>query len=180
MLAAQLPGPGLTTPEPNKSLARYVARGPADGLLFTCSAFGRAIEAAQQALAPMPVLKPNEAMIEAAVATGRRIGLLATFGPTLNTMPAEFPSGTLVAQALAEGAFAALNAGEVEMHNRLVVDAAIRDLKGCDVIALAQSSMAPVAQAIAAATGKEVLTSPDTAVAKLRYLLEPASRAVES
>ena len=111
------------------------------------------------------------------MATRRRVGLLATFGPTLDTVPAEFPPGTLAAQALAAGAFAALNAGDVELHDHLVVDAAVRDLADCDIIALAQSSMTRAAEAVAAATGKRVLTSPDTAVDKLRRLLEPISRA---
>lgn len=154
-----------------KALASYAAAAPADGILFTCSAFGGAIEAARDTLAPIPVLKPNEAMIEAAVATGQRVGLLASFAPTLASMPAEFPPGTLAAQALAEGAFAALNAGETATHNRLVAETAARELRGCDVIALAQSSMAPAAQAVAEATGKAVLTAPDSAVAKLRRLL---------
>ena len=154
-----------------KSLARYAADAPADAILFTCSAFGTAIVAARDAVAPIPVLKPSEAMIEAAVATGGRIGLLASFGPTLASMPAEFPPGTLTALALAEGAFDALNAGEIAAHNRLIAETAARDLGGCDVIALAQSSMAPAARAVAEATGKVVLTSPDTAVAKLRRLL---------
>ena len=38
------------------AIAEYAARAPVDGILFTCSAFGAAIEAAQRALAPMPVL----------------------------------------------------------------------------------------------------------------------------
>lgn len=154
-----------------KALASYAAAAPADGILFTCSAFGTAIEAAGGVVAPIPVLKPNEAMIEAAVTAGGRVGLLATFGPTLRSMPAEFPSGTLAAQALAEGAFAALNAGEVATHNRLVAETAARELGGCDVIVLAQSSMASAARAVAEATGKMVLTAPDSAVAKLRRLL---------
>ena len=154
-----------------KALASYAAAAPADGILFTCSAFGAAIKAARDVLAPLPVLKPNEAMIEAAVATGRRVGLLASFAPTLASMPAEFPPGTLAAQALAEGAFAALNAGDMATHNRLVAETAARELRGCDVIALAQSSMAPAARAVSEATGKTVLTAPDSAVTKLRRLL---------
>src|SRR5215813_12213887 len=65
------------------ALGRYVASAGADAILFTCSAFGPCIEAVARAHAPMPVLKPNEAMIEQAVARGGKIGLLSTFPPTL-------------------------------------------------------------------------------------------------
>jgi hypothetical protein len=44
-------------------------------------------------------------------------------------------------------------------------------LRSCDVIALGQFSLARAAQAIAAATGRRVLTTPDSAVNKLRRLL---------
>src|SRR3954447_15947304 len=60
------------------SLGRYAAGTGAEAILFTCSAFGPCIEAVARAEAPMPVLKPNEAMVEQA-ARGRRVGLLATF-----------------------------------------------------------------------------------------------------
>ena len=47
-------------------LGRYAAGTGSDAILFTCSAFGPCIEAVARAQAPMPVLKPNEAMIEQA------------------------------------------------------------------------------------------------------------------
>ena len=50
-------------------LGRYAAGTGSDAILFTCSAFGPCIEAVARAQAPMPVLKPNEAMIEQAAAT---------------------------------------------------------------------------------------------------------------
>lgn len=155
------------------AIARYVAGTPVDGVLFTCSAFGAAIEAVQRALAPLPVMKPNEAMIEAAAVSRGRVGLLATFAPTLESMPREFPPDVVARCAFASGAFDALNAGDAALHDQLVADAAVRELAACEVIALAQSSMARAAGAVALATGKAVLTTPATAVSKLRRLLAP-------
>lgn len=154
------------------ALARYAVGTGAQGILFTCSAFGPCIEACAAALAPIPVLKPNEAMVAAACAAGRRIGLLATFPGTLATMPAEFPPGVTLVPRLAEGAFDALLAGDVATHDRLVV-AAARDLADCDAIALAQFSLSRAAPAVEQALGRGVLTTPGSAVARLRALLNP-------
>jgi len=152
------------------ALGRYAAGTGSDAILFTCSAFGPCIEAVARAQAPMPVLKPNEAMIEQAAARGRKIGLLSTFPPTLVSMPPEFPSSVEVVPKLAEGALAALDRGDRAAHDRLVVEAS-RDLCDCDLIALAQYSMAPAATGVAGATGLPVLTTPDSAVLKLKKML---------
>jgi Asp/Glu/hydantoin racemase len=151
-------------------LGRYAASTGSDAILFTCSAFGPCIEAVARAHAPMPVLKPNEAMIEQAAATARRVGLLSTFAPTLASMPPEFPASVELMPKLAEGALAALDRGDRAEHDRLVVQAAA-DLRDCDVIALAQYSMAPAAGLVAEAAGRPVLTTPDSAVAKLKNML---------
>ncbi len=152
------------------ALGRYVASTHADAILFTCSAFGPCIEAVARAHAPMPVLKPNEAMIEQAVARGHRIGLLSTFAPTLQSMPPEFPSSVQVVPKLAEGALVALDRGDRAEHDRLVAKAS-RDLRDCDLIALAQYSMAPAAALVADASNLPVLTTPDSAVSKLKQML---------
>jgi Asp/Glu/hydantoin racemase len=152
------------------SLGRYAAATRADAILFTCSAFGPCIEAVAREHAPMPVLKPNEAMIEQAAAKSRKIGLLATFAPTLVSMPGEFPGSVEIVPKLAAGALAALDRGERGEHDRLVAEAS-RELRGCDLIALAQYSMAPAASLIAEASGRPVLTTPDSAVQKLKDLL---------
>lgn len=152
------------------SIGRYAASTGADAILFTCSAFGPCIEAVAREHSTMPVLKPNQAMIEQAVTRGRRIGLLSTFPPTLVSMPGEFPSSVEVVPKLAAGALAALDRDDRAEHDRLVVEAS-RDMRDCDLIALAQYSMAPAAALVADATGRPVLTTPDSAVLKLKELL---------
>jgi hypothetical protein len=114
-LSADLAREGKLTPRMTErflTLARYAAGTGADGILFTCSAFGPCIEACAQDLAPMPVLKPNEAMIEEAITKGKRIGLLVTFPGTIPSMIPEFPPGITVVPKFAEGALAALDAGD--------------------------------------------------------------------
>ena len=99
-----------------------------------------------------------------------RSGLLSTFAPTLVSMPPEFPASVEIVPKLAEGALAALDRGDRAGHDRLVVEAS-RDLRDCARLALAQYSMAPAAELVAAATGRPVLTTPDSAVLKLKELL---------
>jgi hypothetical protein len=152
-----------------KILTQYAFATGANGVLFTCSAFGPCIDAARDESGGKPVLKPNEAMIDEAVAAGGTIGLIATFGPTLDSMPGEFPEGATVRTALADGAMDALNRGNSAAHDALAVKAAM-SMKDCDVIALAQFSLARAAPAIAAATGKKVFTTPDSAVRKIKQL----------
>jgi aspartate/glutamate racemase len=161
------------------ALAAYAISTGAQGILFTCSAFGPCIDAVAARWPKIPVLKPNEAMIDEAVRAatdgGRhgRIGLVATFAPTLLSMPAEFPAGVDVIPLLADGALAALDAGDTATHDRLAADAACRaQAMGCDVIALAQFSLARAAPAVARAVPLPVLTTPASAVRRLRSRLE--------
>jgi hypothetical protein len=114
--------------------------------------------------------QPNEAMIEEAVSKGRKIGLLSSFPPTLASMPREFPLGIEIVPKLADGALAALDRGDRATHDRLVVEAS-KDLGDCDLIALAQYSMAPAAGMVAEASGRPVVTTPDSAVLKLKQML---------
>ncbi|XDF33457.1 aspartate/glutamate racemase family protein [Paracidovorax avenae] len=153
-------------------LARYAVDTGAEGILFTCSAFGPCIDAVARTHAPMPVLRPNEAMIDEAMQGHGPLGLIATFAPTLRSMPAEFPPGTVLEMALAEGALDALNAGDGPAHDALIARQA-RALagRGCTRIALAQFSMARARDACAQASGLPVLTTVDSAVRRLRGLL---------
>lgn len=152
-----------------ETLAAYAERAGAQAILFTCSAFGPCVEAVAARRPGMTVLKPNEAMVADAAALGCRIGLIASFQPTLDSMPAEFPAGIDVVPRLAAGAMEALNRGDVAAHDAKVVEAARWLLQqGCDVIALAQFSMARAESAVLEAVDVPVLTTPGSAVRVLR------------
>lgn len=158
------------------ALAEYVTGIGVDAILYTCSAFGEAIEAVAHAT-PMPVLKPNEAMFEEALRLGTRIGLLATFQPSIPALEQEFVDmaqaqylNITLESACAPEAMAALTAGDADRHDRLIAEAAPR-LAHCDVIMLAQFSMARARPAVQQVLGYKVLTSPDSAVARLKAVL---------
>ncbi len=158
------------------ALADYAVGTGADAILFTCSAFGPCIDVVKRRHARRPVLKPNEAMVDEAAAlagaAGGAIGLVASFQPTLDSMPAEFPPGVRVLTALAEGAMAALDRGDAAAHDAAVQGAAESLVQaGCAVIALAQFSMARARPVVQAAVDRPVLTTPDSAVRRLRTLL---------
>lgn len=153
-------------------LAQYALDCGSDAILFTCSAFGPCIEEVARLHPSVPVLKPNEAMIQDASALGRRVGLVATFAPTLESMPAEFPPDVTLECLLAEGALAALNDGNGERHDQLIAAAALKlAARGCEVIALAQFSMARAKSLVERSTGLPVLSTVDSAVAELKRRL---------
>ena len=154
------------------TLANYAVISGAQAILFTCSAFGLCIENVARQHNRIPVLKPNEAMIAEAVATDQPIGLIASFAPTLRSMQPEFPSDARPRCALVAEAMNALHAGDMALHDQLVVDAARRlQAEGAGVIALAQFSMARARDAVAAATGLPVFTTPDSAIRLLKAKL---------
>jgi hypothetical protein len=158
------------------SLARYAVSSGADAVLFTCSAFGEAIEVAAITL-PVPVLKPNEAMFDAALKIGGRIGMLATFAPAVASMEEEFSemagqrgSAASLETLYVRGAREALMAGELEKHDSLIA-AAASGLAHCNAIMLAHFSMATADQQTRHNATCAVLTAPDSAVVRLRSTL---------
>lgn len=172
---------GKITPAINSriiDLGRYAYAGGAKGVLYTCSGFGQSISAAGLLL-PVPVLRPNEAAVEAMLDAGPRLAVLATFEPT-----AMMVRGEIAAAAKARnlsptieighvpGALAALQSGRAEEHDALIAAAAAA-LPPVDAVMLAQFSMARAAAAIAPAVGRTVYTTPSSAVLKMKSRLAP-------
>jgi Asp/Glu/hydantoin racemase len=178
-LAADLAAEGKLTAKMTErfvTLGRYVRGCGADAILFTCSAFGPAIEATQAAL-DIPVLKPNEAMLEQALAAGSRIGLIATFEPSIPALAAELEQMAqhknirlAMTTRAVPAALTALHAGNGAEHDRLIA-AAAEEIGDCDAIVLGQFSMASAAEIIKPRGKRKVLTSPAAAVMQLRQRL---------
>ncbi|MEP2707627.1 MAG: aspartate/glutamate racemase family protein [Roseibium sp.] len=158
-------------------LAHYAELAGSDGVLFTCSAFGSAIENAA-AGSPIPVMKPNEAMFNQAFRTGDRAALIYTFGPAARGMEAEFrnaavakkPSATITSY-FCEGALDAKQNGDDVLHDQLIAETAA-SVTDADVILLAQFSMASAAPLARNKTAIPVLTSPDAAILEIRERVE--------
>ena len=165
-------------------LASYAQRTGCGGILFTCSAFGPAIEAAGRATG-LPTLKPNEAMFEQALAVRARggalkLGLLATFQASLGSMALELEAlaaqrGTAIElrTAFVPEAMDDLAQGRPADHDRKIA-AAARELSDCDAVMLAQFSMAAAAPAVQGQLACPVLASPDCAVLALMQRMRNA------
>ncbi|MDE3063373.1 MAG: Asp/Glu/hydantoin racemase, partial [Acidobacteriota bacterium] len=153
----------------------------------TCSSIGPAVLLAQQ-LFDLPVLRIDEAMAETAVRKGRRIGVLATLRTTmdpttalLRQKAADAGRAVELVECLSEDAFPAVLAGDTETHDRLLRRALLEDLRGVDLIVLAQASMARVVATLEpGALRVPVLSSPELAVQRAREVLLGAQAAART
>jgi glutamate racemase len=149
-------------------------------VLVTCSALSRTTHRSLQRTARIPVLKIDEPMARCAVQAGRKIGVAATFEPTVE------PTRRLLWDA-ADGqaidlefrvipaAYAALRNGEAEAHDRFVLEGVEELAKsGVDCIVLAQVSMARVLSRVQKRCSVPVFTSLETSLAAVRQALEGA------
>jgi Asp/Glu/hydantoin racemase len=152
--------------------------GGADAVLVTCSSIGPGVDVAT-GLFDQPVLRVDQAMAEAAVGQGRRIGVVATLSTTLDPTrelvrrSAERQGkGVELVDCLCEGAFEALMGGDPAAHDRIVGEALTTRLQGVDVIVLAQASIARVLEGLPeGAVPAPVLASPELGVRRMAEIL---------
>lgn len=155
----------------------------ADATLVTCSSIGPAVDIAAQ-LHDRPVLRVDRPMAEKAVATGKRIGVLATLSTTLTptadlvrTVAAEQDADITIVEHLCEGAFEAVMAGDGAEHDRIVGEALTEAMKGVDAIVLAQASMARVLATLPeGAVPAPVFSSPELGVERAAAVLASLAR----
>ncbi len=138
----------------------------ADLVVMTCSSTAPAVDAVRP-LVDRPILKIDDPMMAAAAAAGSRVGLLCTAISTVE------PSTALLrAHAAAQGravevthflrpaAFAALSAGNRAGHDAVIRETAAEAAAACDVLVLAQASLAHLRDELDAALPVPVLSSP--------------------
>jgi Asp/Glu/hydantoin racemase len=157
-------------------LVHYCLACGAAGVLFACSAFNSAIESARRGV-PVPVLKPDEAMVGEALNLGDRVAVVATFEPSITSLSAQIQTeagsrgrSVRVEGVFVEHAMGALDDGDGARHDALIAGAVSR-LSQVDAVLLAQFSMARAAPAAAPRSPAPLLTSPLSAVTKLRSLV---------
>lgn len=172
---------GSLTAQIERRVAGYLESAElagADYIMVTCSSIGPAVEAGAKSI-DVPVLRVDQPMADKAVASGKRIGVIATLRTTLQPTADLIQRRAAIAgkhieltSRLAEGAFDALTAGDSAKHDAMVA-AALKDLSNeVDVIVLAQASMARVVDTLAPEDRRvPILASPGIAVDYLATVL---------
>lgn len=163
------------------TLGRYARDTSANGkttdaILFTCSAFGPAINAVKNDL-DIPVFTPNEAAFGEALSIDCGIGLIVSFPPSEHALSAELSDAAAaggislnLTSSVANGALAALQSGDGPRHDEIIAETA-ETMSDVGCIVLGQFSMARAAHEVRQRSKTPVITTPAAAVARLRAML---------
>ncbi|BCJ52562.1 hypothetical protein Asp14428_40370 [Actinoplanes sp. NBRC 14428] len=150
---------------------RQVAAAGAGLIVCTCSTLSGHAERLSGEVG-VPVLRVDRPMAEAAVAAGRRIGVVAavasTLAPTVDLLASYAGPGTRIVEAPCLDAWPLFESGDLDGYARRIAEHA-RTLD-VDVVVLAQASMA-AAEVLLADLGKPVFSSPRAAVRRADRLL---------
>lgn len=152
-------------------LAQSAAETGADAVMVTCSSVGPAADLASD-LVDCPVFRADRAMAEEAVATGGRIGVVATLSvtmdPTMELLRRTAAKENRIVEVIAglcPGAFDAVTGVYSATHDEVVREKITELSKVVDVVVLAQPSMARVVETMPEAERtKPVLSSPVLAI----------------
>ncbi|MGE7717930.1 aspartate/glutamate racemase family protein [Priestia megaterium] len=163
---------GIVTKDMKRRLLNLVekaVKSEVDGVLLTCSSFTPVVAEISH-LFDVPILSADLSMLEKAVDMGSQIGVIATVeaaGPTttrlLEGVAKERGKNVRIDTKVITEAFQALQNGDRHKHDELIQKEILMLSDDCDVIILAQFSMARVLETLETAS-KPVLTSPEISV----------------
>lgn len=127
--------------------AHFLEEAKVDLIVLMCSTFNRAVEFARPMI-NVPMLQIDRPMMELAVKTGKRIGLLATLPTTvpsserlLKLVAEEMGKEIEIKTILSSEAFKELERENIEKHNEILLDEVDKLSKEVDCICMAQISM---------------------------------------
>jgi Asp/Glu/hydantoin racemase len=179
-LYADIPQDGTLAPaiyDRVASLLHHCEASGADGILFSGSTFGPAVDKARASMR-VPVLRPEEAMMEQAVTLGERILLVCTAKRAMpvvrGTLDAAVKRAGVtrqIAELWVAGARDAITGGDIATHDRLIAEqvAAAGDV---DVIIFGQISMVPAQVPLPPEIKRRIVIGPDATVARMRALID--------
>ena len=140
--------------------------------LLTCSSISEAVDVSTP-LVKIPIFKIDEPMADKAVSLTGRIGVAATLKTTLEPTKrllharARLAGKTIaLSETLCPGAFETLQQGDAATHDEMVRNAVTGLLTQCDIVVLAQASMARAVQSLGQSQDR-VLTSPRLGVTRV-------------
>src|SRR5947209_3529621 len=152
--------------------------------MITCSSVPKEMAESLGVGFDVPVLKIDYPMAREAVRAGRRVGVAATFRPTLvptrkllSEAAAEAGTEIEIVEEVAPEAYTALLANDTATHDRLLLDSVERlEKRGVSAVVLAQVSMARVLPLVGQRVRVPVLTSLHTSLDAIREALAETSR----
>jgi Asp/Glu/hydantoin racemase len=159
-----------------ENILRHCVLSGADGVVFTGSTFGPALEQARKSI-PVPVLRSDEGAAELAVKLGRKILILST---AARSLPVTRRSVDIAAEQsgarpdvtgrVVQGAKQAMDLGNLAEHNRLILQA-LDDIDDYDVVLFGQMSMEPALEDLGPKIASRVITTPKASAQKMRSVL---------
>ena len=148
-----------------------------DLILLACSTFNFSAELARPMI-NTPIAQIDRPMMEKAVQTGKKIGLLATLGTTvpsserlLQIAAKEADKQIEIKTVLEEEAFKYYTKGDFDKHNEILFAAMEKLSRDVDCIVMAQLSMSALAPMLKN-TRVPVYNSGETGFARVREMLE--------
>lgn len=157
--------------------AQFAETVGADVILSACSSVGEVVARMRERVS-IPVVRIDDAMSEAAVQRGTRIGVAATLPttlrPTLELLKqkaAAIHKEVQLESCLVDSAYQKLMAGDREGHDTALAEALTELAQNVDVVVLAQASMARVLPRLPEAIQDKFLTSPRAGVERVKAVM---------
>lgn len=172
-------GGDISAVEPRlRQYAKFAEEQGASVILSACSSVGELVTRIQDAVG-VPVVRIDEAMAEAAVQRGQKIGVAATLATTLK------PTTTLIRRKaeqagkaveitplLVDSAYQKLLAGDREGHDATLAEALQGLADQVDAVVLAQASMARVVERLPEKARDKFLSSPRLGMERVKSVVE--------